>query len=264
MAASPTGHDPLEGISAAGLIATGVSRGRVPAAFEPVVAAAVDSVVAADERVAVYLYGAVATGCAVVPTSDVDLLTLDLAASVGAEIASALSQQFSAICRAVEVAPAHTAVLTAATDESYGLRLFLKHYCVHLAGPPHVDPVDGYAPDRRAARGLNGDIGVHAARWRAALEAGEDASVVGRRLARKTLLAVGGLVSMHDRCWTTDRTFAARRWAQIDPARAPGLAALATWMHDATAATRDDVLAALEHTVDPIIDAFSRTIGLWG
>ena len=256
-------HDPLEGVSVTGCITTGVSRGRVPVDFEPILAAALDVLGAVDERVAVYLYGAVATGQAVVPESDVDLLTLDLASAVAADVGAVLSQRFFSTCRAVDVAAASTAVLEAGGDESYGLRVFLKHYCVHLAGPRRADPVGGYRPDRRAARGFNGDIALHAERWRAAIDGGEAPSDVGRRLARKTLLAVAGLVSMHDRIWTTDRTFAARRWAEIDPARAATLTQLASWTNSARAATRHDVLAALDDTVDPIVDEFARTIGLW-
>ena len=163
-------HDPLEGVSVTGFITTGVSRSRVPVGFEPILAAALDVLGAVDERVAVYLYGAGATGQAVVPESDVDLLTLDLASAVAADVGSVLSQRFFSTCRAVDVAAASTAVLEAGSDESYGLRVFLKHYCVHLAGPRRADPVHGYRPDRRAARGFNGDIALHAERWRAAIE----------------------------------------------------------------------------------------------
>ena len=141
-------HDPLEGVSVTGCITTGVSRGRVPVDFEPILAAALDVLGAVDERVAVYLYGAVATGQAVVPESDVDLLTLDLASAVAADVGAVLSQRFLSTCRAVDVAAASTAVLEAGGDESYGLRVFLKHYCVHLAGPRRADPVGGYRPDR--------------------------------------------------------------------------------------------------------------------
>ncbi|MCM0638919.1 hypothetical protein [Cellulomonas wangsupingiae] len=38
------------------------------------------------------------------------------------------------------------------------------------------------------------------------------------RVARKTLLAVAGLVSVHDHTWTTDRSRAVRRWCEIEPA----------------------------------------------
>ena len=124
----------------------------MPVDFEPILAAALDVLGAVDERVAVYLYGAVATGQAVVPESDVDLLTLDLASAVAADVGSVLSQRFFSTCRAVDVAAASTAVLEAGSDESYGLRVFLKHYCVHLAGPRRADPVDGYRPDRRRRR----------------------------------------------------------------------------------------------------------------
>jgi hypothetical protein len=39
---------------------------------------------------------------------------------------------------------------------------------------------------------------LHAARWRHALAAGDEPRRLGRQLARKTLLAVAGLVSIHD------------------------------------------------------------------
>jgi hypothetical protein len=103
-----------------------------------------------------------------VPESDVDLLALDLASAVAADVGAVLSQRFLSTCRAVDVAAASTAALEPGSDESYGLRVFLKHCCVHLAGP-RADPVRGYRPDRRAARGFNGDIALHAERWRAAI-----------------------------------------------------------------------------------------------
>jgi hypothetical protein len=256
-------HDPLEGISPSGVITTGVSRTRVRAEFEPVVAAAADSLVDAGQRVAVYLYGSVATGRAVVSVSDVDVLTIGLSPTVAADVASTLSRRFSSTCSAVEVAAAQPADLSRANDESYGLRVFVRHYCVHVAGPRFSARAEGYPPDRRAARGFNGDIDVHAARWRAAIAAGEDPAGIGRRVARKTLLAVAGLVSMHDEIWTTDREFAAERWAEIDPLRAAGLAELATWTSDPAGAGRDDVLDALDRTVAPIVERFASTIGLW-
>jgi hypothetical protein len=58
-------HDLLEGVPVTGFITTGVSRSRVPVDFEPILAAALDALGAIDELVAVYLYGAVATGQAV-------------------------------------------------------------------------------------------------------------------------------------------------------------------------------------------------------
>ena len=45
----------------------------------------------------------------------------------------------------------------------------------------------------------------------------------GADLARKSLLATAGLVSVHDRTWTTDRHSAARRWGQIEPVWATSL-----------------------------------------
>lgn len=40
---------------------------------------------------------------------------------------------------------------------------------------------------------------------------------LGVRIARKTLLAVAGLVSIHDRTWTTGRSRAVQRWSELKP-----------------------------------------------
>jgi hypothetical protein len=95
--------------------------------------------------------------------------------------------------------------LDGASDVTYGLRVFLRHYCVHLQGPDLSSHLPAFRADAHAARGFNGDIGQHARRWQAELRAGHDPQVIGRRLARKTLLAAAGLVSIHDVIWTTDR-----------------------------------------------------------
>jgi hypothetical protein len=71
------------------------------------------------------------------------------------------------------------------------------------------------------------------------------------------------LVSVHDRTWTTDRATAAARWAQIEPSAAAGLSQLLEWAESAPGTTRDDVGRALAETVQPIVDSFAATIGLW-
>jgi len=254
--------DPLEGMTPEGLIRTGASRERVPAAFEPVLAHAVSAIDEAVPDAAIYLYGSVATGQARVGVSDVDLLTVDLPAATAAVLATALSTQFASICRGVEIAPAQRSDIDLPTDEAYGLRVFMHHYCVHLAGPPYRNHTPGYPADRAAARGFNGDIARHAAEWRHAIEHGTDPAVVGRRVARKTLLAVAGLVSVHDHTWTTNRSDAARRWAEIDPARANALTALVSWLGD-TRPTASEVGAMLHDTVNAIVARFADDVGLW-
>jgi hypothetical protein len=213
-------RDPDEGVRPDGTIVTGVRQDQIPAAFEPVVHAAVGAV---DRRVQLYLYGSVATGRARIGESDVDLLGVGLPAAAAEEIGRELSHRFRALCRAVEAGAARPEDVVGNSDEAYGLRVFLRHYCVQLAGEPRTDLAPAYPADVRAARGFNGDIATHARRWREALDLGDDPSRVGNRLARKTLLAVASLVSVHDGIWTTDRAGAARRWAAIDPAVGPAL-----------------------------------------
>ena len=145
----------------------------------------------------------------------------------------------------------------------YGNRVFLRHYCVHLCGPQLHAGLPASPADRRAARGLHGDIDVHARRWRSELQGGCGAAVLGRRLARKSLLATAGLVSVHDRTWTTDRLSATRRWSEIEPTWATPLTELMAWSESAHEPTATAVENALDGIATHVIDAFADLIGLW-
>ena len=92
---------------------------------------------------------------------------------------------------------------------------------------------------------------------------GRDPGDLGRRVARKSLLAVAGLVSVHDGTWTTDRRFAAARWSEINPALAADLETLTAWSSGDRTANEQAVSAALGGAVAEIASAFERTIGLW-
>jgi hypothetical protein len=48
------------------------------------------------------------------------------------------------------------------SDEAYGGRVFLRHYCVHLVGPDLHSALPDFTADVRAARGFNGDIAQNA------------------------------------------------------------------------------------------------------
>ncbi|GGU30564.1 hypothetical protein [Nocardioides albus] len=148
-------------------------------------------------------------------------------------------------------------------DEAYGNRVFLRHYCLHLAGPDPSTELPDFPADARAARGFNGDIDRLLRRWRAALSR-DDASNLSRRVARKSLLAVAGLVSVHDGTWTTDRAAAAARWAEIDPSLAPGLARLVA-LCDGGGASADETaeLLASGGIAERIATRFATDIGLW-
>ena len=254
--------DPREGVAADGTITTGADRSRVPAAFEPVLADAV--ALAGDRGASLYVYGSVANGTVRPGLSDVDLLSVGLADPPG--VGRVLSARYAELCRAVEVSPATAADLAGDSDSAYGFRVFLRHYCVHLAGPDPSAAFPAFLADARAARGFNGDIGWHHRQWRQALESGTAAEgPLGVRAARKTLLAVGGLVSVRDRTWTTDRARAARRWGEIEPGLAAPLGSLLSWATAERRPAPGEVRLALagDGVVAAVADRFASLIGLW-
>jgi uncharacterized protein len=254
--------DPGEGVAADGTIRTGADRGRVPAAFEPVLADA--AAIAGEHGSSLYVYGSVANGTVRPGLSDVDLLSVGLpdAAAAGQR----LSAQYAGLCRGVEIAAAEDADLVGDTDSAYGFRVFLRHYCVHLTGPDPAATLSAFPADSRAARGFNGDIAWHRRHWRQALESGTlPADLLGVRAARKTLLAVAGLVSIRDRTWTTDRTRAARRWGEIEPCLAAPLGVLLSWATAEHRPARQEVPPVLadDGIVATVVKRFSELIGLW-
>ena len=254
--------DPEEGVAADGTIRTGARRDRVPAVFEPVLA---DAIAFADEPGAsLYVYGSVATGTVRPASSDVDLLSIGLPEA--AVLGQRLSARYADRCRGVEVAAATAADFAGDTDAAYGFRVFLRHYCVHLAGPDPAAALPAFPADTRAARGFNGDLDWHLRRWRQGLESGTVAAdLLGVRVARKTLLAVAGLVSVHDRTWTTDRARAVRRWSDLEPSLAAQLGRLHSWARAERHPGREEVGRALADAgiVPAIVEHFGRLIGLW-
>jgi hypothetical protein len=254
--------DPGEGVAEDGTIRTGARRNRVPAAFEPLLADAV--ALTGGHGASLYVYGSVAAGTVRPGSSDVDLLSVGLpdAAVVGLR----LSARYADLCRGVEIAAAEPADLVGDGDDAYGFRVFLRHYCVHLVGPDPAAALPAFPADARAARGFNGDIAQHYRRWRPELESGTVAAdVLGVRVARKTLLAVAGLVSVHDHTWTTDRSRAARRWSELEPDLADPLGRLLSWAMGERRPSREEVRHALadDGIVDATVQRFGDLIGLW-
>jgi predicted nucleotidyltransferase len=269
-------RDPLEGVAGDGSIRTGADRSRVPAVYEPVVEALATAFT--DCRAAeafsgpcsLLLYGSVATGQAVPPGSDVDAVLLGASPQAAAAVAEELSRRFAGVCREVAVSAPQVRDHEADDDEGYGNRVFLRHYCAVLAGDDVAARWPPFPADDRAARGFNGDIAQHLERWRATSHAQPQlqparAAVLGRSLARKTLLATAGLVSVHDATWTTDRATGAQRWGQVDPAAAEGLRELLAWAQGANTASVSDVHRVLRDggTVQRAADAFRDLVGLW-
>lgn len=252
--------DPGEGMAADGTILTGARRDRVPAAFEPVLADAV--ALLGDPEASLYVYGSVANGTARPGSSDVDLLSIGLpdAAAVGRR----LSARYPDRCRGVEISAATAADFAGDTDAAYGNRVFLRHYCVHLAGPDPATALPAFPADARAARGFNGDLGRYLGRWRQQLASGTVAAdLLGAAIARKTLVTVAGLVSVADRTWTTDRSRAARRWGQIEPSLAGQLAVLDSWVTGRPAPAEVGHALADDGIVSVVAARFASLIGLW-
>lgn len=250
-------HDPREGVTPQGTIRTGAARGAIAPDFSQVIRAAADAV---SGRATLYVYGSVATGTAVVPASDVDLLSVGLPVHEAERISADLSARFSDRCREVSVASASWEKLQERSDEGYGFRVFLRHYCVHLVGadPAHGRPA--YRADARAARGFNGDIARHLRRWRSELQGDVDVSRLGTRIARKTLLAVAGLVSVRDATWSTDRRACAARWNELEPDTP--VDALVAWL-DTPPSEAGTIHPVLQGPVATVVQAFESEIGLW-
>jgi len=256
-------RDPWEGRSVDGMIVTGVAASRVPEAFRDVLTAATAAVTAAAPTSSIFLYGSVATGQAEVGRSDVDLLGVGLDAERATTISSELTERFADRCRDVAIGAASPDDFVGERDEAYGNRVFLRHYCVLVSGPGALRPDHDFPADARAARGFNGDIARHRDRWRAEMDSSTDPGAIAVRIARKTLLAVAGLVSVHDDTWTTDRQTAARRWSEVEPERAIGLANLLGWTIEAPDLGRDEIARIVDELVNPLVDRFAADIGLW-
>jgi hypothetical protein len=206
----------------------------------------------------------VATGTARVGRSDVDLVTIGLDTAAAARESKDLSAEFAHLCRGVDIGAAQLSSYVGPGDEAYGNRVFLRHYCVHLAGPDIAHGLPDCRADKDAARGFNGDIGQCADRWRTEVLREPCPTLLGRRVARKTLLAVAGLVSIHDATWTTDRVAAAWRWRVIKPQLANALRDLVSWSEALAAGPPpSEVQSALDGVVADVVATFSRTIGLW-
>jgi hypothetical protein len=259
-----TTHDPREGKSATGMIVTGAHRSRIAPEFAAVIGRAIEHVSAVGMGPSLYVYGSVATGTAQVASSDVDLVTVGLKSAVAARMAQDLSAEYAHLCRGVEIGSAQLTDYEGSGDEAYGNRVFVHHYCVHLAGPVIGNGWPDFPADEAAARGFNGDIGLCADRWRAEVLRDPYPTLLGRRMARKALLAISGLVSVHDAIWTTDRVAAAWRWGLLRPELADSVRKLVEWSKAASEGpTRSEVQEALDGVVAEIVDEFQKRIGLW-
>lgn len=209
-------RDPAEGLDPEGFLTTGVARHRVPAAYEPVLADATGELAAVlGARLhGLYVYGSVATGHAVAPASDVDLLAVLTVPVDGAEVApvlARLSVRYAALTREVALSRMTLAELSAADDDGLGCRAFVRHYCVGVHGIDLVPTLPPVRVSAALAYGFNGDLAPY-------LDGTDPAAPdAGRRAARRLLLAAGPLESAAHGGWTTDRATAAALVARHHP-----------------------------------------------
>jgi hypothetical protein len=252
-------RDPLEGLSGVGEIRTGVSRSRIPAEFADLVDDLADAFTDADHPGAeLHLYGSIVTGMARVGASDLDAVVIDGAPGWAAKTSSALSHRYRHLCRSVEIGEARRSDYEGPGDQAYGNRVFLRHYCVSLAGPDDVRAVTPFPGDRRAARGFNGDIANCLQRWRAS-------GAPAQRVARKALFAAAGIVSVHEGNWTTDRSMAVAAWSGIAHRESGALIRLLELADGVDTAREAELQAALADggIIHSIAERFGAQIGFW-
>jgi uncharacterized protein len=219
-------RDRGEGVAPDGTVVTGVARERVPAAYEPVIADAVERLRGrlGDDLHSVYLYGSVATGQACPPGSDVDLLAVTRSGQVDlTSLASDLGDRYAYLAR--EVGIAHAAVSVYERDDvvGHGERCFLKHYAVCVAGDDLRDALPTCRATSGLAFGFNGDVGHVLARYGERLRIEPDPT--GRadaatKACRKILMAAATLLSTREGGWSTDRVTGADLIARHAPEHA--------------------------------------------
>jgi predicted nucleotidyltransferase len=127
-------RDPFERWAADGTIRTGARRDRIATTYEPVLTTAVERIQSAEPSASVAVYGSVATGQALAPGSDVDLVAVGLPKPVAHAMSDDLTTRIVGLCREVATDAHPRAHLSDVTEAADGDRVFLRYYCVHLAG----------------------------------------------------------------------------------------------------------------------------------
>lgn len=247
-------RDPVEGVDGDGVIVTGASVDRVPAVYLPVVedCTAVLTEMFGGWLHSLYLYGSVATGQARPPESDVDLIPVwvgSVAPEGVADVAAVLSRRHRGLVREVGLAPATLAEVRSDGRDGLGLRCFLRHYCVCLAGMDLRPSLPACRGSRAVAEGFNDDVPTLVRGWRSELEAARtpsEVAVVARAAARKLLLVAATLESAEHGGWTTDRQTGATMLAAHHPEWASTARLAVDWCAHPDRPTADDVHRLLE------------------
>jgi uncharacterized protein len=259
-------RDPDEGVAADGTIVTGVGQ----AALQPAYVGLVRDVVATLRRAvgeplhSVYLYGSVATGQARPPRSDLDVVAVLRSPAWQAlgDVADELSGRHRQLVR--EIAIGGVLLETLAREDLVGAaeRCFLRHYCLHVAGP---DVREGYEPCRPSvelAVGFNGNLAAVLDDVRARLASEEgDRDELEARVCRKILMAAATLLSAREGGWSTDRGMAvellARHAPHLEDVAAVALERSDPAAADATSAGRPPVTEFIDRLGGWLVAAYA-------
>ncbi|MET9022653.1 hypothetical protein ABZV93_21995 [Actinopolymorpha sp. NPDC004070] len=230
--------DPAEGLDADGFITTGADLANVRAPYDAVLADVRTTVEArlGSELHGLYLYGSVATGQAVPPTSDLDLSVI-LTSPRGIETCRRIGEELSArhrsVVREVGISPGLLDDVLAEGDQGRAERCFLKHYCVNVAGTDLRPDLPRCRSDTAIARGFVGELAPRIRQFTERLDAAvtpAEVEAVAVLVARRLLMAAAVVYSIPDRTWTTARANGAGMLGRHHPAYADHAARALAWI----------------------------------
>lgn len=182
----------------------------------------------------IYLYGSVATGQARPPTSDVDLLVVTTTANRDKveRVVKPIETRHRRHVRELAAGCQGLDAIQAVSEAGAVERCFLRHYCLHLAGPDLRAGLPECRADATLAHGFNGDLEGVVARLGSGPDP-EDGDGQQRHLiaytARRLLMAGATLLSVRHGTWSTDRETGAALLVAADPRLAGDARALLAW-----------------------------------
>ncbi|MFD5820685.1 nucleotidyltransferase [Streptomyces sp. NPDC127038] len=248
------------GLDAEGHIEREGSLARVPRAFEPVVAAALDRLadVFGSRLDGAYLYGSIPRGTARVGRSDLDLLLSLREEPTEADRAdaraleTALDEEFPEIDGVGTLLFGRGRLLS--DLERHDLGWFVACLCTPLLGEDLAVHLPRYRPDALLARETNGDLALLLPRWRERIAAAEDTDGARRPLVRslsRHLVRTGfTLVMPRWNGWTSELGEMAEAFGAYYPERATDL--------------RSAAVRGYEPTGDPaVLRSYVDDLGPW-